>query len=47
MSSAPSFEELGLRPELLRAVADSGYTHATPIQAQAIPVILVGGDGMG
>ncbi|HET9338877.1 MAG TPA: DEAD/DEAH box helicase [Casimicrobiaceae bacterium] len=47
MSSAPSFEELGLRPELLRAVADSGYTHPTPIQAQAIPVILEGRDVMG
>jgi ATP-dependent RNA helicase RhlE len=47
MSSAPSFEELGLRPELLRAVADSGYTHPTPIQAQAIPVVLAGRDVMG
>jgi ATP-dependent RNA helicase RhlE len=47
MSSTPSFEELGLRPELLRAVADSGYTHPTPIQAQAIPVILDGRDVMG
>ena len=47
MSSAPSFAELGLRPELLRAVADSGYTHPTPIQAQAIPVILEGRDVMG
>src|SRR6187397_3513937 len=47
MSSTPSFEELGLRPELLRAVADSGYTQPTPIQAQAIPVILEGRDVMG
>ena len=35
-----SFEELGLIPELLRAVADEGYTSATPIQAQAIPLVL-------
>ena len=47
MSSTPSFAELGLRPELLRAVADSGYTQPTPIQAQAIPVILDGRDVMG
>ncbi|MDQ6619556.1 MAG: DEAD/DEAH box helicase, partial [Pseudomonadota bacterium] len=44
---ATSFEELGLRPELLRAVAEAGYTKPTPIQAQAIPVILAGRDVMG
>src|SRR5438105_9930043 len=42
-----SFEELGLRPELLRAVTEAGYTTPTPIQAQAIPVILAGRDVMG
>ncbi|MDD5250434.1 MAG: DEAD/DEAH box helicase [Rhodocyclaceae bacterium] len=42
-----SFEELGLSPELLRAVAESGYTEPTPIQAQAIPVVLAGKDVMG
>ncbi|MDP3873628.1 MAG: DEAD/DEAH box helicase [Methyloversatilis sp.] len=42
-----SFEELGLIPELLRAVADTGYTTPTPIQAQAIPIILAGRDVMG
>jgi ATP-dependent RNA helicase RhlE len=47
MSSASSFAELGLRPELLRAVAESGYTIPTPIQAQAIPLILAGKDVMG
>lgn len=41
-----SFDTLGLRPELLRAVADEGYTQPTPIQIQAIPVILQGGDVM-
>jgi ATP-dependent RNA helicase RhlE len=39
-----SFETLGLKPELLRAVADKGYTVPTPIQAQAIPAVLAGGD---
>jgi ATP-dependent RNA helicase RhlE len=43
----PSFAELGLAPELLRAVADAGYVTPTPIQAQAIPVILQGRDVMG
>ncbi|MDR2015231.1 MAG: DEAD/DEAH box helicase [Azoarcus sp.] len=42
-----SFAELGLIPELLKAVADAGYTEPTPIQQQAIPVILGGLDVMG
>ena len=41
------FSELGLSPQILQAVADSGYTAATPIQAQAIPVALAGGDVLG
>jgi len=45
--NASSFDELGLRPELLRAVAESGYTTPTPIQQQAIPVVLAGRDVMG
>ena len=44
---ATSFAELGLRPELLRAVEEAGYTTPTPIQVQAIPVILAGRDVMG
>jgi ATP-dependent RNA helicase RhlE len=32
-----SFDQLGLRPELLRAVADSGYDTPTPVQREAIP----------
>jgi ATP-dependent RNA helicase RhlE len=39
-----SFEQLGLRAELLDAVSAQGYTTPTPIQAQAIPVILKGRD---
>jgi ATP-dependent RNA helicase RhlE len=42
-----SFADLGLIPELLRAVAESGYTVPTPIQQQAIPVVLSGRDVMG
>ena len=42
-----SFEDLGLIPELLRAVTDTGYTTPTPIQAQAIPIVLAGRDVMG
>ena len=41
------FSELGLSPETLKAVADSGYTTATPIQAQAIPFALAGRDVLG
>ncbi|MEY4932273.1 MAG: hypothetical protein RLZZ403_593, partial [Pseudomonadota bacterium] len=39
-----SFESLGLLPELLRAVQESGYETPTPVQAQAIPEILAGRD---
>ena len=42
-----SFADLGLMPELLRAVQDAGYTQPTPIQAQSIPVVLAGRDVMG
>jgi len=40
------FNDLGLRAELLRAIADQGYDTPTPIQAQAIPVVLAGRDLM-
>ena len=40
------FSDLGLDAELLRAVQDQGYETATPIQAQAIPAVLDGGDVM-
>ena len=39
-----SFAELGLTPELLRAVADQGYTEPTPVQREAIPIVLAGRD---
>ncbi len=41
------FADFGLAPEILRALADQGYVHPTPIQAQAIPVVLQGRDVMG
>jgi ATP-dependent RNA helicase RhlE len=39
-----SFSDLGLKPELLRAVADKGYDTPSPIQIQAIPAVLAGRD---
>ena len=39
-----NFSELGLVPELLRAVAEKGYDTPTPIQAKAIPAVLSGRD---
>ncbi|MBW7861624.1 MAG: DEAD/DEAH box helicase [Rhodocyclaceae bacterium] len=42
-----SFADLGLIPELQRAVTEAGYTQPTPIQQQAIPVVLQGLDVMG
>src|SRR5712671_2062864 len=41
------FSELGLSPATLQAVADTGYTTATPIQAEAIPYALAGQDVLG
>ena len=42
-----SFQALGLRAELHRAVSEKGYSAPTPIQRQAIPLILEGRDIMG
>ena len=42
-----SFADLGLSDELLKAVADSGYSDPTPIQRQAIPSVLMGRDLIG
>ncbi|MGH8033424.1 MAG: DEAD/DEAH box helicase, partial [Luteimonas sp.] len=42
-----TFEDLGLSPALLRALAESGYTTPTPIQIQAIPLALAGHDLLG
>ena len=40
-----SFTDLGLMPELLRAVADKGYDTPSAIQVQAIPAVLSGRAG--
>ena len=41
-----SFAELGLSEAIVRAVTENGYTQPTPIQSQAIPAVLKGGDLM-
>ena len=43
----PVFADLGLSEPILRAIADMGYRHPTPIQEQAIPFVLMGRDVMG
>lgn len=42
-----TFDDLQLAPEILRAIADVGYTTPTPIQEKAIPEILAGRDVLG
>jgi ATP-dependent RNA helicase RhlE len=42
-----SFSSLGLCPEILKAVGEKGYQEPTPIQLQAIPLILLGTDLLG
>ena len=39
-----TFDSLGLHAEILRAVSEQGYTTPTPIQQQAIPIVLAGDD---
>ena len=46
-AAAFSFADFGLAPDILRALTEQGYTHPTPIQEQAIPVVLQGRDVMG
>jgi len=46
-AAAVRFEDFGLAPDILRALADQGYVHPTPIQAEAIPIVLQGRDVMG
>ncbi len=42
-----TFDELGLKPEILKSIKFAGFTAPSPIQAQAIPVILAGRDMVG
>jgi len=44
MTFETTFETLGLNPAILKALTDSGYSQATPVQAQAIPFALAGRD---
>ncbi len=37
-----TFEALGIKPEILQSIADLGFTNPTPIQEQAIPILLSG-----
>lgn len=41
------FEDLGLMPQILRGIEEMGFEEATPIQAQAIPVVMEGRDVIG
>ncbi|MDY7580027.1 DEAD/DEAH box helicase [Herbaspirillum sp. RTI4] len=45
--AAIRFEDFGLSPDILRALSEQGYVHPTPIQVQAIPIVLQGRDVMG
>jgi len=44
---AVRFEDFGLSPDILKALTAQGYIHPTPIQEQAIPIVLQGRDVMG
>lgn len=46
-AETPDFASLGLSEPLLKALAEKGYSKPTPIQAQAIPVVLMGQDVLG
>ena len=47
MQAGMSFSELGLSPELLKAIEDAGYVDPTPIQKEAIPYVLMTRDVLG
>ncbi len=42
-----TFDELGLKPEILKSVKFAGFTTPSPIQAQAIPIVIAGKDMVG
>ena len=46
-AATPRFDQFGLAPAILQALTGQGYVHPTPIQAQAIPIVLQGRDVMG
>ena len=47
ISDGPNFEEFGLLPEILQAVAGMGYETPSPIQLRSIPPLLEGFDLLG
>jgi ATP-dependent RNA helicase RhlE len=42
-----NFDDMGLNPKLLQTLSKQGYTEATPIQCEAIPLVLAGHDVLG
>jgi ATP-dependent RNA helicase DeaD len=42
-----TFDDLGLKPEILRSIKEAGFTTPSPIQAAAIPFVLAGSDIVG
>ena len=42
-----TFDDLGLAPEIMKAINDVGYTEPTPIQAEAIPEVIANHDVLG
>ena len=47
MSENQTFSSFGLHESLIRAISEMGYENPTPIQIQAIPLVLAGNDVMG
>ena len=47
MQEGMSFSDLGLSPEVLKAIEDAGYVEPTPIQQEAIPYVLMTRDVLG
>jgi len=47
MTTDVLFSELGLSESVLESIKDQGYEHATPIQAETIPLMMAGHDVLG
>src|SRR5690349_13549505 len=46
-SGSPTFQSLGLAPQVFEGIRDAGFTVCTPIQAQTLPIALAGRDVAG
>jgi len=44
LEDSPSFEQFGLKPEILRGIEEAGFRSPSPIQEKALPIILEGRD---